>query len=81
MRSARNVAFPMVRMASMPGDATQNSVASREGEVEPRPGVLGGFWQEDVSRLGVFCDRSFVAFGASRKRRKSMEARASISFR
>ena len=81
MRYARNVAFPMVRMAYMPGDASESSVASREGEVEPRPGVLGGFWQEDVSRLGVFCDRSFVAFGASRKLRKTMGARASIRFR
>ena len=70
MRSARNVAFPIVRMVSMPGDATESSVASREWEVEPRPGVLGGFWQEDVSRLGVFCDPSFVDFGASRKRRR-----------
>ena len=71
----------MVRMVSMPGDAPESSVASREGEVEPRPGVLGGFWQEDVSRLGVFCDRSFVAFGASRKRRKNVPAPASICFR
>ena len=70
MRFERNVAFPMVRRASMPGDATQSSVASREGEVEPRPGVLEGFWQEDVSRLSVFCDPSFVDFGASRKRRR-----------
>ena len=70
MRFESNVVFPMVRIASMPGDASESSVASREGEVEPRPGELGGFWQEDVSRLGVFCDRSFVAFGASRKRRR-----------
>ena len=62
VRFERNVACPIMRVASMPGDATQSSVASREGEVEPRPGVLGGFWQEDVSRLSVFCDRSFVAF-------------------
>ena len=32
MKSERNVAFPMVRIASMLGDARESSVASRERE-------------------------------------------------
>ena len=32
MKSERNVAFPMVRIASMPGEARESCVGSREGD-------------------------------------------------